>query len=166
MKPPPLHLCFVVAAILVVVTSLWMIAMSMRMFLFAKEEKSRNNERAMLVKRPILHNQRAHFHVQLFLDLQFVDESLAMDFETLDETNPNIQHFCRAIQTQVGLVSSVLYTHLSVDESVLFFSCRHTCLFSFSHCVCHFHSCLGLWQHCDTGGECVQFYHCQGHFGQ
>ena len=49
-----------------------------------------------------LHEQRAHFNVQLFLDLQFVDESLALDFESLDETNPNILHFCKAVQTQVG----------------------------------------------------------------
>jgi hypothetical protein len=50
-----------------------------------------------------LHEQRAHFNVQLFLNLQFVDESLALDFETLDETNPNILHFCKAVQTQVRL---------------------------------------------------------------
>lgn len=49
----------------------------------------------------MLHNQRAHFNVQLYLDLQFVDESLALDFETLDETNPNIMHFCKSVQTQV-----------------------------------------------------------------
>ena len=47
-------------------------------------------------------DERAQFDVQLYLDLQFVDETLAMDFETLDGTNPNIRHFCRAIQTQVS----------------------------------------------------------------
>ena len=49
----------------------------------------------------MLHNQRTHFNVQLFLDLQFVDESLALDFESLDETNPSIVHFCKAVQAQV-----------------------------------------------------------------
>ena len=47
-------------------------------------------------------DERAQFNVQIYLDLQFVDESLALDFETLDDTNPNIIHFCRAIQTQVS----------------------------------------------------------------
>lgn len=47
-------------------------------------------------------DERAHFDVQLYLDLQFVDETLAMDFETLDDTNANVIHFCRAIQTQVS----------------------------------------------------------------
>ena len=46
--------------------------------------------------------ERAQFDVQLYFDLQFVDESLALDFETLDDTNPNVLHFCRAIQTQVS----------------------------------------------------------------
>jgi len=55
-----------------------------------------NNHRRQL-------HQRAYFNVQLFLDLQFVNESLALDFETLDNENPNIVHFCRAIQSQVRI---------------------------------------------------------------
>ena len=41
------------------------------------------------------------FDVQLYFDLQFVEESLALDIETLDETNPSVVHFCQAVQTQV-----------------------------------------------------------------
>jgi len=49
----------------------------------------------------ILHDQQTQFNVQLFLDLQFVEESLALDFETLDKANANIIHFCNAIQAQI-----------------------------------------------------------------
>lgn len=47
-------------------------------------------------------NERSQFDVQLYLDLQFVDNSLASEIETFDDNNPNVAHFCRAIQTQVS----------------------------------------------------------------
>ena len=59
----------------------------------------------------MLHNQQAHFNVQLFLDLQFVDEPLAIAFETLDETNPNIVHFCKSVQKQVSQPEECIASH-------------------------------------------------------
>ena len=123
---PALQLCCAIVAILV---SSWVVtvavAMTIATFYFQQSSKtsaSKDNSNSnshhhsrfrgggsgptstttRMLGRRVLHDQRAHFHVQLFLDLQFVDESLALDFETLDETNPNIQQFCKAIQTQVG----------------------------------------------------------------
>ena len=120
---PALQLCCAIVAILV---SSWVatvaIAMTIAAFYFQQSSKtaaikvnsnSQHHSRfrgggsgptttTRMLGRRILHDQRAHFHVQLFLDLQFVDESLALDFETLDETNPNIQQFCKAIQRQVS----------------------------------------------------------------
>ena len=42
------------------------------------------------------------FDVQLFLELQFVNELLASQIETFDENNPNVMHLRKAIQTQVS----------------------------------------------------------------
>jgi hypothetical protein len=88
-------------------TLFWATAMATMMFLFRSPCSYYNN---LLIfggenrhqQERILHDQRAHFNVQLFLDLQFVDESLALDFESRDVTNPNIIHFCEAVQAQVG----------------------------------------------------------------
>lgn len=87
-------------------SSLWMAALSIaeptllgRMSL-SKHSLALDTSKAIRGRR-MLHNQRAHFNVQLFLDLQFVDESLALDFETMDGANSNIMHFCKSVQTQV-----------------------------------------------------------------
>jgi len=44
----------------------------------------------------------SQFDVQLFLELQFVNELLASQIETFDENNPNVMHLRKAIQTQVS----------------------------------------------------------------
>ena len=44
------------------------------------------------------------FDVQLYLDLQYIDNSLASEIETLDVNNPYVIHFCRAVQAQVSCI--------------------------------------------------------------
>mmetsp|Transcript_43526 Transcript_43526/g.49191 ORF Transcript_43526/g.49191 Transcript_43526/m.49191 type:complete len:1033 (+) Transcript_43526:397-3495(+) len=46
-------------------------------------------------------NEPSHFDVPIYMDLQFVDNSLASEIETFDDNNPNVVHFCRTIQTQI-----------------------------------------------------------------
>jgi hypothetical protein len=41
------------------------------------------------------------FEVQLYLDLQFVQEIVAIDFESMDNSDPNVAHFCGAVRAQV-----------------------------------------------------------------
>jgi hypothetical protein len=56
------------------------------------------------------------FDVQLFLDLQFVQEIVILDFESLDNSHPNVAHFCSAIKAQAsqwstgadGLICTIL----------------------------------------------------------
>lgn len=41
------------------------------------------------------------FDVQLFLNLQFIDQTTATKLETRDRENPAISHFCEAVKQQV-----------------------------------------------------------------
>jgi hypothetical protein len=41
------------------------------------------------------------FDVQLYLNLQFLDDPAASELETLDWSNGNVIHFCNAVQAQV-----------------------------------------------------------------
>lgn len=48
----------------------------------------------------------ANFDVQLYLDLQFVQEIVVLDFESLDNSDPTVAHFCSAVHAQVNLWST------------------------------------------------------------
>jgi hypothetical protein len=48
------------------------------------------------------------FDVQLYLDLQYIDNSLASEIETLDINNPYVTHFCRAVQGQVSCLKGII----------------------------------------------------------
>lgn len=60
----------------------------------------------------------AQFEVQLFLDLQFVDEATASELETFDVANVNVIHFCNAVQAQVqytyGTAPAVFFPALPI----------------------------------------------------
>jgi hypothetical protein len=48
-----------------------------------------------------LQQQRDTFDIDLFLELQYVDESIATHLETKNWMNIHVAHFCRAVNTQV-----------------------------------------------------------------
>jgi hypothetical protein len=47
----------------------------------------------------------AQFDIQIYLDLQFVDDRAASELETLNAANDNVIHFCNAVQSQVCIPS-------------------------------------------------------------
>jgi hypothetical protein len=45
--------------------------------------------------------ETSEFDTQLYLDLQFVGETTAVELETRDRQNVAVAHFCEAVQRQV-----------------------------------------------------------------
>ena len=45
--------------------------------------------------------QTSQYDAQIFLELQYVTDNVAIEMETLDPDNPTIVQFCRAVQQQV-----------------------------------------------------------------
>ena len=77
------------------VTSL-LLGMILLMGLKPSDEMNRKNLRLGRVV-----DAQVEFDVPLNLELQFVNESLAEEFETTERSNPNSDHFCRSVQAQV-----------------------------------------------------------------
>jgi hypothetical protein len=48
--------------------------------------------------------ETSEFDTQLYLDLQFVGETTAVELETRDRQNVVVAHFCEAVQRQVRCV--------------------------------------------------------------
>jgi hypothetical protein len=119
--------------ILLVIAIVIVLVMTM-VFLFRPSCANTVNLLHLRGGRNLHEEQRAHFNVQLFLDLQFVDESLALDFETLDGTNPNVLHFCKAVQTQVGH-NRTQQEDLQRDPcwQALYLCCRNNQVIDMSH---------------------------------
>lgn len=60
----------------------------------------------------------ADFDVHLYFELQFVHEMVALQFESLDNSNSNIVHFCNAVRDQVNTC------HFTLDEGLKGHICK------------------------------------------
>ena len=63
--------------------------------------KSNNLRRQHTKERKLQEQERDTFDIDLFLELQYVDESIATNLETKNWMNVHVAHFCRAVNTQV-----------------------------------------------------------------
>ena len=63
--------------------------------------KSNNLRRQLKKERKLQEQERDTFDIDLFLELQYVDESIATNLETKNWMNVHVAHFCRAVNIQV-----------------------------------------------------------------